>query len=119
MEQCSRAYLDLLQAPQGHHSGSSVDELSPGFSISNLRDYQSTLVKRKVKPLVLKAVGASKFRIGIVLMGSVTPKKKKVKLMQLVEFLNNVVNSLLFEAKSQGQRLARQIVGNYPNFGLF
>ena len=46
----------------------------------------------------MKTVGASKFRIGIVLMGSVTPKKKKVKLMQLVELLNNVVDSLLFEA---------------------
>ena len=75
-----------------------------------MRDYQSSLVKRKVKPLVLKAVGASKFRIGIVLMGSVTPKKKKVKLMQLVELLN------MFEAKSQGQR---QIVVNHPDFVFF
>ena len=67
----------------------------------------------------MKAVGASKFRIGIVLMGSVTPKKKKVKLMQLVELLNNVVDSLLFEAKSQGQRQARQIDVNHPDFVFF
>ena len=60
----------------------------------------------------MKAVGASKFRTGIVLMGSVsvTPKKKKVKLMQLVELLN------MFEAKSQGQR---QIVVNHPDFVFF
>ena len=87
--------------------------------ISNFHDYQFTLVKRKVKPLVLKAVGASKFRIGIVLMGSVTPKKKKAKLMLMVELLNNVVNSLLFEAKSQGQRQARQIDVNHPDFVFF
>ena len=64
----------------------------------------------------MKTVGASKFRIGIVLMGSVTPKKKKVKLMLMVELLNNVVDSLLFEAKSQGQR---QIVVNHPDFVFF
>ena len=116
MEERRRACLDLLQAPQGRHGGSSTNVLSPGVSISNLRDYQSTLVKRKVKPLVLKTVAASKFRIGIVLMGPVTPKKKKVKLMQLVELLNNVVDSLLFEAKSQGQR---QIVVNHPDFVFF
>ena len=116
MEERRRACLDLLQAPQGRHGGSSTNVLSPGVSISNLRDYQSTLVKRKVKPLVLKTVGASKFRIGIVLMGSVTPKKKKVKLMQLVELLNNVVDSMLFEAKSQGQR---QIVVNHPDLVFF
>ena len=110
MEERRRACLDLLQAPQGRHGGSSVDELSPGVSISNLRDYQSTLVKRKVKPLVLKARGASKFRIGIVMMGSLTPKKKTLKLMQLVELLN------MFEAKSQGQR---QIVVNHPDFVFF
>ena len=52
-------------------------------------------------------------------MGSVTPKKKKVKLMQLVELLNNVVDSLLFEAKSQGQRQARQIDVNHPDFVFF
>ena len=112
MEERRRACLDLLQAPQGRHGGSSTNVLSPGVSISNFHDYQSTLVKRKVKPLVLKAVGASKFRIGIVLMGSVTPKKKKAKLMLMVELLNNVVNSLLFEAKSQGQW---QIVVNHPD----
>ena len=49
-------------------------------------------------------------------MGSVTQKKKKVRLVQLVELLNNAVNSLLFEAKSQGQR---QIVGNHPDFVFF
>ena len=116
MEERRRACLDLLQAPQGRHGGSSTNVLSPGVSISNFHDYQSTLVKRKVKPRALKAVGASKFRIGIVLMGSVTPKKKKVKLMQLVELLNNVVDSLLFEAKSQGQR---QIVVNHLDFVFF
>ena len=119
MEERRRACLDLLQAPQGRHGGSSTNVLSPGVSISNFHDYQSTLVKRKVKPLVLKAVGASKFRIGIVLMGSVTPQKKKVKLMQLVELLNNVVDSMLFEAKSQGQRQARQIDVNHPDFVFF
>ena len=55
MEECSRACLDLLQAPQGPHGGSSINVLSPGVSISNLRDYQSTLVKKKSQTSCLES----------------------------------------------------------------